>query len=265
MKKKKTIKLDKIYHESCLDTMARMPDNFVDLTVTSPPYDKLRSYEGELQWHEVIWKKIIKELYRVTANTGVVVWVVGDSTVDGCESMTSFKQAMYFVEMGFNLNDTMIYNKVGMPNTGRRYSQDFEYMFVFVKGKIKVFNPIQEKCTYAGVPTSPTSRNSKGELIGKGTRIIKPTKKLSNVWKMQAGMNKSTKDKIAHDHPAIFPELLAERHIKTWCHEYDTVYDPFTGSGTVPKMAKLLNRHYIGSECVKKYVKLSKKRLKNHT
>jgi len=251
------MEINKIYNENCLDTMAKMEDNFIDLTVTSPPYDNLRTYNG----FEFAWEAVLKELYRTTKKGGIVVWVVGDATVKGSETGTSFRQALYAMECGFNLHDTMIYNRLAMPNASKRYGQDFEYMFVLSKGKVKTFNPIQEPCKFAGCGTSPTSRGAKGNLVGRGRRIIKDTKKKSNIWRFTAGVGKSTKDKFAHSHPAIFPEQLAERHILSWSNINDIVYDPFMGSGTTAKMAKLNNRNYVGSEISKEYCKIIVQRL----
>ena len=133
------MEVNKIYQENCLDTMARMPDGFVDLSITSPPYDNLRSYKG----FEFPFEDIAKELYRVTKQGGVVVWVVGDATIKGSETGTSFKQALYFKEIGFNLHDTMIYRKSNRPPLNHsRYEQEFEYMFIFSKGKPKCVNLI---------------------------------------------------------------------------------------------------------------------------
>ena len=87
--------------------MARMPDGFIDLTVTSPPYDNLRAYSG----YSFDFEAVAKELYRVTKQGGVVIWVVGDATIKGSETGTSFRQALFFKEIGFNLHDTMIYAK----------------------------------------------------------------------------------------------------------------------------------------------------------
>lgn len=250
------MEINKIYNENCLTTMENMKDNFIDLTVTSPPYDDLRDYKG----YSFDFENIAKGLYRTTKKGGVVVWVVGDATVKGSETGTSFKQALFFKKIGFNLHDTMIYHRLAMPNTSKRYAQDFEYMFIFTKGKLKTFNPINEKCKYAGVATSPTSRNKNGELQSQGRRIIKDTKKKSNIWTYSAGHSKSTKDKVAHKHPAIFPEQLANDHIISWSNEGDLVYDPLMGSGTVAKMAKINNRNYIGSEESKEYCEIIKMR-----
>ena len=245
-----------------MEEMTKMQEGIVDLTVTSPPYDNLRTYEGSLQWNEGIWKQVIKNLYQVTKKGGAVVWVVGDATINGSETGTSFKQALYAMECGFNLHDTMIYKRHSMPNSAQRYSQDFEYVFVFSKSKVNTFNPIQEACRYAGVGTSPTSRDINGNLISKGRRVIKDTKKKGNVWTYSAGAGKSTKDKIAHAHPAIFPEQLVQDHIISWSNEGDLVFDPFLGSGTTAKIAKKLNRNFIGIEKVEEYFDIAQERIK---
>jgi len=137
--------INKIFNENCLVTMSKMPNDFINLVVTSPSYDQLRKYSGDnkLDWEEHVWKPIIQELFRVIRLGGIVVWVVGDSVINGSESGTSFKQALYFKDVGFNLYDTMIYQKENpVPLTHNRYEQAFEYMFVFSKGKPKTFNPI---------------------------------------------------------------------------------------------------------------------------
>ena len=247
----------------CLELMKLIPDGSVDLTVTSPPYDNLRTYAGTLEWNFDIFKQVANELYRVTKDGGVVVWVVGDSTVQGSETGSSFKQALYFKEVGFKLHDTMIYNRNAMPNGTNRYSQDFEYMFILSKGSVSSFNPITVPCTYAGVGTSPTSRDKHGNLISKGRRTIKETKKKSNIWFYTAGINKSTKDTLAHKHPAIFPEQLAEDHVISWSNEGDLVFDPFMGSGTTGKMSLLNNRRFLGIEKVEEYFNIAKERIEN--
>ena len=236
-------------------------DCCIDLTVTSPPYDQLRSYKNSLEWGESIWKPVLEELFRITKNSGVVVWIVGDSTIKGSETGTSFKQALWAIECGFNLHDTMIYSRYAMPSSAKRYNQDFEYMFVFVKNKISTFNFLKEPCKYAGVGTSPTIRNKDGVLKSKGRRVIKDEKKKSNIWHYSAGAGKSTKDKIAHGHPAIFPEKLVEDHIVSWSNEDDVVFDPFMGSGTTGKMALLNKRKFIGIEKVETYFQIARTRI----
>jgi len=239
--------------------MGRMPDGFVDLTVTSPPYDNLRTYNG----YDFDFESIAKELYRVTKEGGVVVWVVGDATIKGSETGASFKQALFFKEIGFNLHDTMIYTKGGQGATGSNngYWQDFEYMFILTKGKIKTFNPILDR-------KNKTKPREKEESQGhrfvdgstKGKRIIKRKEfgRRFNVWQYHES---GTRIK----HPAVFPDVLAKDHIISWSNENDLIYDPMAGSGTTLKMAKLNNRNYIGSEISKEYCDIIEKRLETKT
>ena len=236
-----------------------MADNFIDLTVTSPPYDGLRTYNG----YSFPFEDIAKELYRTTKQGGVVVWVVNDSTKNGSESLTSFKQAIYFVGCGFNLHDTMIYRAEKPPLTHNRYEQKFEYMFVFSKGKPKTFNPILEPSKYAGQDKkSRTMRQDSDELGNRsGKGCVADLKIKGNIWEYAIGGGKSTKDQIAFKHPAIFPEQLANDHILSWSNEGDIVYDPFAGSGTTGKMAILNKRKCIMSEISAEYCEIIKKRL----
>jgi len=254
------MKLNRIYNESNLDTMGRMSDCFVDLTVTSPPYDGLRTYNG----YSFRFEEIAKELYRVTKMGGVVVWVVGDSVTNGCESLSSFKQAIYFVEQaGFYLHDTMFYVKDAMPfPESNRYNNCVEYMFVFSKGTPKTFNPIKEKTSYASRrKRSSSNRNVDGTISKMEYEIGKEERNRFNFWNYGVGFGKTTTDKIAFEHPAMFPEKLARDHIYSWSNEGDLVYDPFGGSGTTAKMAHMLKRNWICSEISHEYVALAEKRI----
>jgi len=243
----------------CLEKMLDIPDGSVDLTVTSPPYDNLRTYNGNNeQWGEHVWKAVLQELYRVTKQGGVVVWVVGDATIKGSETGTSFKQALWAMECGFNLHDTMIYLKPNFSAVGAlqtRYAPVFEYMFVFTKGKIKTFNPIKDRpCKTAGKIKSGTIRCKDGttkRMSNEGT-IQRPFGQRYNVWEISPQSN---------GHPAPFPEKLAEDHILSWSNEGDTVLDPFMGSGTTGKMAKQLNRRFIGIELDQKYFEIAQARI----
>lgn len=247
---------NKLYNEDCLKTMARMPDNFIDLTVTSPPYDNLRKYKG----YAFDFENVAKELYRVTKKGGVVVWIVGDATIKGSETGTSFKQALYFKEIGFNLHDTMIYKKNNIrPLTHNRYEQEFEYMFIFSKGKPKVFNPIKKDCVKQPKKDTFLVRNS--DSTENRTIQRKKERIIGNVWEYNTGMNLSTKDKIAFNHPAIFPEQLANDHIISWSNENDIVYDCFAGSGTTCKMADINNRKWLASEISNEYCEIIVQRL----
>ena len=254
------LELNKIYNMDCLEGLKQLDDESIALTVTSPPYDDLRKYNNNFDF-----ENIAKELYRVTKDGGVVVWVVADKTKNGSETGTSFKQALFFKDIGFNLHDTMIYMSDKPPLTHNRYEQKFEYMFVFSKGKPKTFNPIMEECKYAGSDKKARTFRHTGDELQE-THIknkVNKEKIKGNVWYFSTGYNKSTKDIIAFKHPAIFPEQLANDHIISWSNEGDTVLDIFSGSGTTAKMAKLNNRNYIGFEISKEYCDIAEERLKS--
>ena len=247
----------------CLDVMKTIPDNSVDLTVTSPPYDNLRTYNGNIdQWNFDKFKEIAKELHRVTADGGVVVWIVADATIKGSETGTSFRQALWFMECGFNLHDTMIYKKTKFPpidpTTAYRYTGCFEYMFVFSKGKPKCCNYIKEKCKHAGKKAVSYQRSENDKLRydrkeKTKNHVVNDYKIKCNVWEYASCSVKG--------HPAPFPEKLAEDHIISWSNEGDTVLDCFMGSGTTGKMAVLNNRHFIGIELDEGYFNIAKKRI----
>jgi len=255
------MEINKIYNENCLDTMARMSDNFIDLTVTSPPYDNLRDYNG----YSFDFENIAKELYRVTKEGGVVVWVVGDATVNGSESGTSFKQALYFKECGFNLHDTMIYRKLNyLPITTNRYEPQFEYMFILTKSKLKTFNPIKKRNKTSGLRGGSHRHNGKDlEPLHTKNGIVNEIGIKTNVWDIACG-SMNSKDKISFKHPATFPEKLAADHIYSWSNEGDLVYDCFMGSGTTAKMSHIHKRNWIGSELSKEYFNIANDRLKSY-
>jgi len=245
----------------CLDIMRGFDDGCIDLTVTSPPYDNLRTYNGSLtDWTEAKWKAIIAELFRVTKQGGVVVWVVGDATINGSETGTSFRQALHAMDCGFHLHDTMIYEKAGIafPDTNRYY-QIFEYMFVFSKGKPNAANQLADRPNiWAGQKVHSTIRNRDGSTSPKAC-IGNVTKELGvrfNIWRIPH--NDTAARKL---HPATFPEPLARDHILSWSNEGDTVFDPFTGSGTTGKMALLHGRKFIGIERDPTYFAIAEKRI----
>lgn len=256
------MKLDDIRNENCIDTMKMMKDGMVDLVVTSPPYDNMREYEGySLEGFE----DIALALYRVVKPGGIVVWVIGDQTVKGDESGTSFRQALHFKEIGFNLFDTMIYRKPprGAVGNNRTYWQSFEYMFVLSKGKPQTINLIKDrKNKESRKGDTGTKRLPDGSLLKSKRDGYSDYGRRTNVWTYTIGNGHSASDKIAHKHPAIFPEKLARDHIISWSNEGELVYDPFLGSGTVALMAALNGRKYLGSEINANYCEIARERLR---
>jgi len=251
--------INKIICGDCAKVMKYIPDNVIDLTVTSPPYNGLRYYEG----YHFDFYAIANELYRITKEGGVVVWVVGDATVNGSETGTSFKQALYFKDIGFNLHDTMIYEKAGFSTpSSNRYHQVFEYMFIFVKGKIKTFNPIKDrKNRWDGSWGNCSIRQKDGVLQKKDRIVLDEYGMRFNIWRYVSGSGFGQKDEIAYKHPATFPEQLAFDHIRSWSNEGDIVLDPMCGSGTTCKMAKKLRRKYIGIDISEKYCEIARLRV----
>jgi DNA modification methylase len=256
-----------IFRGDCLEVMATLPSETIDLTVTSPPYDNLRTYNGTLSdWTEDKWKAIIAELYRLTKQGGVVVWVVGDATIKGSESGTSFRQALHAMSCGFNLHDTMIYNKEGPPLSHNRYEQKFEFMFVWSKGRPTTFNGLRDKSTHAGESRAGKRMRQDGDGLSDRSAkgVVADTKLRGNVWVIHAGRG-GTMDAIANLHPAIYPEALARDHILSWSNEGETVFDPFLGSGTTGKMAIQNGRKFIGIERDPAYFEIARNRIEAAT
>ena len=252
----------------CLDVMQGLIDSGikVDITVTSPPYDNLRSYNGNNElWSESVWKQVLEKLYQITKDGGVVVWVVGDATIKGSETGTSFKQALYAKEIGFNLHDTMIWNKKNCSSIGslKRYENTFEYMFVFSKGKPKTTNIIKDKPNKrAGEIQNGSIRQKDGSVrktTGYGKKAISEFGRRANVWEVYPA--KSKQERL---HPAPFTIQLAKDHILSWSNEGDVVLDCFMGSGTTGVACVKTNRKFIGIEVDKRYFQIAMKRLESH-
>lgn len=246
------IELDKIYNEDCLEGMKRIPDGSVDCVVTSPPYDNLRTYNNAIDktWGERVWKPIVKELFRVVSDGGVVVWVVGDATINGCETGTSFKQALYFMECGFKLHDTMIYIKNGGINRGslKAYQQKFEYMFVFAKGDIRSVNLIKDRKNKYIENRIKKVRQKDGQYKEQHFKTSEYGVRY-NYWIYDTGKHKGE----VFEHPAQFPTQLAIDHILSWSEAGSVVLDPFIGSGTTAIAAMRAGRHFVGFELNEEY------------
>ena len=252
--------INRILEGNCVNIMEFFAENSIDLTVTSPPYDNLRVYNG----YTFPFKEIALQLYRVTKLGGVVVWVVGDATIHGSETGTSFKQALYFKEIGFNLHDTMIFKKINpIPQIYRkRYNNVFEYMFIFSKGKIKTHNPIMIDCIHAGLKLNGTTYKNYSKGNQKRQKIAQPVKKQKmkgNIWEYVIG--KKAEDQEAKNHSAPFPCALVRDHIKSWTNQGDIVLDPMCGSGTTCVSALKLDRNYIGIDISQEYCRLAENRI----
>lgn len=238
------------------EKIKELADASVDLVVTSPPYDNLREYKG----YSFDFETIAAELYRVIKAGGVIVWVVGDATIGGSETGTSFRQALYFKSLGLNLHDTMIFRKKNpIPQVySKRCNNEFEFMFIFSKGTVATHNPIYVECAFAGTKPSSYKTFSTGEQTRpKDGAAVKEKKIRGNIWEYSVGVK--SEDKSAH--PAPFPVLLAYEHVYSWSNEGDMVLDPFMGSGTTGVAARELNREFTGIEISPDYFEMSRQRI----
>ena len=251
---------NEFYVGDCVAFMRDMSDNMIDLTVTSPPYDDLRNYQG----YEFNFEAIAAELYRITKPGGIVVWVIGDR-INGGRTLTSFRQGIYFQEIGFSMHDVMIYQKKNTPfMRSNAYTNCYEFMFVLSKGKPKIFHPLKECTVRHGQEMLVFGKKADG-VNRKTMGTLKKEKTKTNIWPYAVGFGGTTTDKIAFSHPATFPEKLATDHILTWTDENALVFDPMCGSGTTCKMALLNKRRYIGVDISKEYIDIAKQRLKKYT
>lgn len=252
--------INQIIPGNCLEVMPHFETGSIDMVLTSPPYDNLRDYNGYVFQFEAI----AKELYRVVKDGGVVVWVVGDATIGGSETGTSFKQALFFKEVGFNLHDTMIFKKRNpIPQIyRRRYNNEFEYMFVLSKGPVVTHNPLMVDCLHAGLELNGTTYKNYSKNHQTRAKLAKPVKNQKikgNIWEYVVGKN--LEDQEAKDHPAPFPCELAFDHIYSWSNAGELILDPMCGSGTTCKVARTLGRRFIGIDISQDYCEIARNRL----
>ena len=249
------------YNKFCVgnavDVLNNIPKNIVDLTITSPPYEDLRNYNG----YTFNAQSMLESIFNVTKEGGVCVWVVGDK-INGGRSLVSFEHAFLAKKCGFIVHDVMIYQKKNTPfMRSNAYTNCYEFMFIFSKGKPSTFNPLKMPTKRSGMETAVF--NKKSDAINKKRPVeLKKEKTKPNIWQYAVGLGGSTSDKIAFKHPAVFPEKLAEDHVLSWSNEGDLVLDPMCGSGTTCKVAKRNNRHWIGIDISEEYISIAKDRMK---
>ncbi len=259
VKGKTTERAGKLIVGDCVEQMRKLPNESAQLTVTSPPYDELRDYNG----YSFPFEDIAQELYRLTAAGGVVVWVVGDR-IRGGRSLTSFRQALFFQEIGFSAHDVMIYQKKNTPfMRSNAYTNAYEFMFVLSKGKPATFNPLKVPTARHGMELLTHNKLPDG-INKKKLGELKKEKTRTNIWPYAVGLGGTTRDRIAFQHPAVFPENLALDHILSWSNPGDLVLDPMCGSGTTGKMALLSDRDFIGIDVSAEYIEIARQRLEMH-
>lgn len=251
-------KLNRFIVADAVDYMKRyMMADVVDLTVTSPPYENLRNYNG----YHFDAESMLAQLYRVTKPGGVVVWVIGDKINSG-RSLNSFEHAFIARECGFTIHDVMIFQKRNTPfMRSNAYTNCFEFMHIFTKGKPKTFHPIQVPTVRNGIEMV-VSNKGPDAINNKVPVELKKQKTKTNIWQYAVGFGGTTKDKIAFQHPAVFPEALARDHILSWSNPNDFIFDPMCGSGTTCKMASMFGRKWLGIDMSEEYVGIAQVRMK---
>lgn len=258
-------RFDCIFNQDCVKGMRDIPSDSIDMVITSPPYDNLRDYNNSSTWNFDTFKQVADEIYRVCKTGGVIVWIVNDAMVDKSETGTSFKQALYFKEIGFLLHDTMIWQKISPFQHKNRYIQCFEYMFVFSKDSSpKTANLICDRRNkYAGTQVHGSERQKDGKTKAlsevQKSKTVKEYGARFNIWDIAPVKQNKT------GHPAPFPLQLIVDHILTWSNEGDLVLDPFMGSGTTAVAAIQTKRHFVGFEVDSEYYKMALKRVKEDT
>jgi len=263
--------INQVYNLNCIEGMSQMSPESVDLCVTSPPYDDLRTYNDSSKWDFSVFKDVAQGLTRVLKEGGVIMWNVGDATIKGGESGSSFRQCLYFMdECGLRLHDTMLYEKTGIAFASGpksvRYSQSFEYCFVLSKGKPKTVNIIMDKPNIWAGATSwgvAKARNKDGtqKETDKKSKTIREFGSRTNIWRITNSGGFGQSNKESYSHPATMPEELARGHIISWSNPGDLVIDPFMGSGTTAQMSTEEGRNYIGFEIDQEYFALCQKRV----
>ena len=249
--------INKLHCENCTSFMQGIDKESVDMIITSPPYDNMRKYKG----FEFDFEAVSQGMWNVIKPGGVCCWVVTDQIINGSKSLTSFHQAIHFRKIGFNIHEIIIFEKSACNFPGKiRYSDIFEFIFVLSKGRPKTFNPIQIDCKYPRMKRRTQIRREnkpiKYKTLSYGDKRIR-----DNIWKYAISLYGATKDRMAFKHPAVFPEKLASDCIESWSNEGDLVMDPMCGSGTVPKMAKLMKRNWIGVDISQEYIDLANQRI----
>ena len=257
--------VNRVHNESCITGMQKMDEGCVDLVVTSPPYDELRTYNDSSTWNFEVFKEVANNLTRVLKPGGVIMWNVGDATVDGSETGSSFRQCLYFHdECGLKIHDTMLYQKPSAAypagKNSNRYSQVFEYCFILSKGKPKTTNLLKDKQnSWAGTQNfgRVSSRQKDGSMkVEEGRITVQEWGYRDNIWRIPNGRGFGQSNDEVYKHPATMPEELARGHILTWSNAGDLVLDPFMGSGTTARMAYREDRNWIGFEIDKEYYDL---------
>ncbi len=253
---------NRIINADCIKATARLPANSIDLVMFSPPYDGIRDYKKGWIFD---FPALGKNLYRLVKDGGVCAVVINDGTQDFAKSLTSFRLVLNWCDTaGWRLFETCIYQRDGNPGAWwkRRFRVDHEYIFLFLKGKKpKTFDkePLMVPSKHAGRIYSGTDRLTSGKFKKIDHKPVKRMKCRGTVWKYPTSNTEGNRTKLQH--PATYPDPLAQDIIQCFSEPGDTVLDPMCGSGTTCVMAMKMKRQYMGIDINEEYCQIARKRL----
>lgn len=238
-------------------------ESSVDLTVFSPPYDGLRDYKGKPSFDMAV---LGREILRVTKEGGVCCMVIQDATKNGAKSLTSFRTACLFADLGWRLFECCIYSRAGVPGAWwtKRFRVDHEYIFIFTRGDglprrfDKTSLMVESK--YAGITAGGTKRTTKGDFVAIKKTVISPLKCRGTIWHYAA--SNTERNKTKSEHPATYPDSLARDIISCFSKEGDLVLDPMMGSGTTGIASVNMGRRFLGIEISVQYMEIAKRRFR---
>lgn len=253
---------NKVIRMDCVEGMKKLPDNSIDMCIFSPPYDQLRTYEGNPEFD---LNETGKQLFRILKEGSICAMVIQDQTKDFAKSLTSFRTIVDWCDnIGFRLFECCIYHKHGTEGAWwkQRFRVDHEYIPLFLKGKRPVYfnkEPLKVPSIHADkMMTGFGNRRTDGTTTKSITRKINPTKCRGTVWDyMMAGDKNMTK----RQHPATFPDQIPYDVIQCFCREGGIVIDPYMGSGSTAVSAVKLNRNFIGFDVCQRYVDVASQRI----
>jgi len=245
-----------LYEGDCLDLLSRIPDKFVKLVVTSPPYNLGKPYESRLDMDEYLaqQRRVIEECVRVLDGRGSICWQVGNYVDDG--EIIPLDVLLYpiFASLGLRLRNRIVWHFGHGLHASKRFSGRYEVILWFTKGNEYIFNLDAVRVPQKYPKKKHFKGPKKGQLSGNPLG-----KNPGDIWEIPNVKANHVEKTI---HPCQFPVELIERLVLSMTDEGDWVLDPFIGVGTTAIAALMHNRKAIGTEIVPEYVEVAKKRIR---
>lgn len=245
-----------LYHGDCLDFLCQIPDQSIQLVITSPPYNIGKEYEERLEIVEYVsqQRQVINECIRVLKNEGSICWEIGNYVENG--EIIPLDILIYdcFKSKGLQLRNRIIWHFEHGLHCSNRFSGRYEAILWFTKSDGYVFNLDEVR-----VPQKyPGKKYFKGPNIGKYSSNPKG-KNPSDVWDIP-NVKSNHVEKTCH--PCQFPVALIQRLVLALSNKDDIVFDPFLGVGSTAVAGIINGRKVAGSEIVKKYYDIACERVK---